>query len=115
MIHNKIIKIGKFYQYDNIECNIILGNDFLQQFSIYQQTIYIILFKIPCNHWIRVPRILKPFRINYDKKKDRRWRTEKINTSSTYKITVYDTCEKLKENFSINPLKYWEKRKSTVN
>ena len=24
MIHNKIIKIGKVYQYDNIECDIIL-------------------------------------------------------------------------------------------
>ena len=50
MIRNKIIKIGKVYQYDNIECDIILGNDFLQQFSIYQQTIYTILFKTPCNH-----------------------------------------------------------------
>ena len=30
MIHNKIIKIGKVYQYDNKECDIILGNDFLQ-------------------------------------------------------------------------------------
>ena len=39
MIHNKIIKIGKVYQYDNIEGDIILGNDFLQQFSIYQQSI----------------------------------------------------------------------------
>ena len=68
MIHNKIIKKGKVYQYDNIECDIILENDFFQQFSIYQQTIYTILFKTPCNHWIRVPRILKPFRINYDKK-----------------------------------------------
>ena len=29
IIHNKIIKIGKVYQYDNIECDIILGNDFL--------------------------------------------------------------------------------------
>ena len=28
MIHNKIVKIGKVYQYDNIECDIILGNDF---------------------------------------------------------------------------------------
>ena len=66
IIRNKIIKIGKFYQYDNIECDIILGNDFLQQFSI--QTIYTIIFKTSCNHWIRVPIILKPFRINYDKK-----------------------------------------------
>ena len=39
--HNKIIKIGKVYQYDNIECDIILGNDFLQQFAIYQQTVYV--------------------------------------------------------------------------
>ena len=110
MIHNKIIKIGKVYQYDNIECDIILGNDFLQQFSIYQQTIYTILFKTSCNHWIRISRILKPFRINYDQK-TRKWRTKKINTYITYKVTVHDTCEKLKENFSNNPLKYLEKIK----
>ena len=46
MIPNKMVKIGKVYQYDNIECDIILGNDFLKQFSIYQQTIYTIMFKI---------------------------------------------------------------------
>ena len=74
MTHNKIIKIGKVYQYDNIECDIILGNDFLQQFSIYQQTIYTIIFKTPYNHWIRLPRILKPFSINYDQKA-KKWRT----------------------------------------
>ena len=50
IIQNKIVKIGKVYQYDKIECDIILGNDFLQQFSIYQQTIYTIMFKTPCNH-----------------------------------------------------------------
>ena len=66
MIHNKIINIGKVYQYDNIEYDIILGNDFLQQFSIYQQTFYTMIFKTPCNHLIREPRILKHFRINYD-------------------------------------------------
>ena len=110
MIHNKIVKIGKVYQYDNIEYDIILGNNFLQQFSIYQQTIYTIMFKTPCNHWISVPRIFKPFRINVDQNA-RKWKTEKINTSITYKVTVYDTCEKLKENFSDNPLKYWEKTK----
>ena len=110
MIQNKIVKIGKVHQYNNIECDIILGNDFLQQFSIYQQTIYTIILKTPCDHWIRVPRILKPFRINYNQKV-RKWRTEKINTSITYKITVQDTCKKLKENFSNNPLKYWEKTK----
>ena len=36
---------------------------------------------------------------------------KKKNTSINYKITVYDTCEKLKENFSNNPLNYWEKTK----
>ena len=50
MIQNKFVKIEKVYQYDKIEDNIILGNDFLQQFSIYQQTIYTIMFKTPCNH-----------------------------------------------------------------
>ena len=74
MIHNKIKKIGKVYQFDNIECDIILGNDVLQQFSIYQQTIYTIVLKTPCDHRIRVPRILYPFRINYDQKA-RKWRT----------------------------------------
>ena len=74
MIQNKIVKIWKVDQYDNIECDIILGNDFLQQFSIYQQTIFTIMFKTLCNHWIRVPRILKPFKINYDKNA-KKWRT----------------------------------------
>ena len=50
MIQNKIVKIGKVYEYDNIECEIILGKDFLQQFSIYQQTIYTMMFKTLCNH-----------------------------------------------------------------
>ena len=27
MIQNKIVKIGNFYQYNNIQCDIILGND----------------------------------------------------------------------------------------
>ena len=30
MIHNKIVKLGKVYQYYNIDYDIILGNDFLQ-------------------------------------------------------------------------------------
>ena len=71
MIQNKI---GKFYQYDNIKCDIVLGNDFLQQFSIYHENIYTIMFKTPCNHWIRVLRILKPFKINYDQNA-KKWRT----------------------------------------
>ena len=41
----------------------------------------------------------------------RKWRTEKINTFIIYKVTVHDTYEKLKENFTNNPLKYWEKIK----
>ena len=36
---------------------------------------------------------------------------KKINTSITYKVTVHDTCKKLKENFSDNLLKYWENKK----
>ena len=57
-----------------------------------------------------MPRILKKIRINYDQNA-KKLRTEKINTSDTYKVTVHDTCEKLKENFSDNPLKYWKKTK----
>ena len=95
MIHNKIVKIGKVYQYDNIKYDIILENDFLQQLSIYQQTIYTIMFKTPCNHQIRVPKILKLFRINYDQNA-RKWKIEKINTFVYYKVTIHDTCEKLK-------------------
>ena len=37
---------------------------------------------------------------------------KKDKSSITYKITVQDICKKLKENFSNNPLKYWEKTKS---
>ena len=51
-----------------------------------------------------------PFHIN-NEQITKKWRTEEINTSITYRITVHDTCEKLKENFSNNPLKYKEKTK----
>ena len=68
------------------------------------------MIKTACNHWIKSPRIFKPFQINYDQN-TKKWRTEKINTSITYRITIYDTYEKLRENFSDNPLKYWEKKK----
>ena len=101
MIQNTIVKIGKVYQSDNIECDIILGNDFLKQFSIYQQTIHTIMFKTPCNHWIKVSRIFKPFRKIYDQN-IKKWKTKKINIFITYKVTVHDTYEKLKANFSDN-------------
>ena len=51
-----------------------------------------------------------PFHINYEQIA-KKWRIEKINTSITYRITVHDTCENLKETFSNNPLKYREKMK----
>ena len=105
MIHDKIVKIGKVYQYDKIECDIILGNDFLQWFLIYQQKIHTIMIKNPCNHWIKIPRIFKPFKINYNQN-SKKWIIEKINTSITYRITIHDTYEKLRENFTDNPLKY---------
>ena len=69
------------------------------------------MFKTPYNHWIRVPRKLKPFSINYDQNA-RKSRIEKINTSVTYKVTVHDSCEKLKEIFNDNPLKYCKKTKT---
>ena len=103
MIQNKIVNIGN--QYDKIECDVILGNDFLQQFLIYQQTIYNIMFKTLCNHWIKVPRIFRPFKINYDQDA-KKWRTKKINIAITHKARVHDIYKRLKENFSNNPLKY---------
>ena len=65
MIQNKIKKIGKVYQYDKIERDIILGNDFVSILNIPTNDLYYYV-QNPCYHWIKVPRIFKPFKINYD-------------------------------------------------
>ena len=54
--------------------------------------------------------MFKPFKLNYDQNA-KKWRPEKIDTFIIYRITVHDTYEKLKENFSNNPLKYCERTK----
>ncbi|WP_227642609.1 hypothetical protein, partial [Klebsiella pneumoniae] len=42
---NKIIKIKQLYAYNKIHCDILLGNDFIQQFEYYQQKATIVSFK----------------------------------------------------------------------
>lgn len=114
LIGNKIVKIKKVFQYEKIECEIILGSDFIQQFMIYQQTIYNTTLKTPCNKWIKIPRINKPFKIKYNNE-TRKWNTERINTSITYIVTIKKIQENLIDNFDENPLKYWEMTKIYCN
>ena len=63
LLGSKIIRINQIFQYDNMDCDILLGNDFIQQFQYYQQTTYMITLKTPCNHILRVPREFKPYRV----------------------------------------------------
>ena len=46
-----------------MDCDILLGNAFLQQFQYYQQTPYMITLKTPCNHVLHIPREFKPYRV----------------------------------------------------
>ena len=36
LLGSKIVRINHIFQYDQMDCDILLGNDFLQQFQYYQ-------------------------------------------------------------------------------
>ena len=63
LVGSKIVRINHIFQYDRMDCDILVGNDFIQQFQYYQQTTYMITLKTHCNHILRVPREFKPYRV----------------------------------------------------
>ena len=63
ILGSKIISINKLFAYDKLETNLLLGNDFIQQFQNYQQTLYMINLKTPCGHYIKIPRIQNPYNL----------------------------------------------------
>ena len=63
LLGSKIVHINHIFQYDRMDCDILLGNDFIQQFQYYQQTTYMITLKTPCNYILRVPCEFKPYRV----------------------------------------------------
>ena len=63
LLGSKLVRINHVFQYNNMDCDILLGNDFIQQFQSYQQTTYMIILKTPCNHIISIPREFKPYRV----------------------------------------------------
>ena len=56
LLGSKIVRINQIFQYNNMECDILLRNDFIQQFQYYQQTTYMITLKTHCNHILCIPR-----------------------------------------------------------
>ena len=64
LLGSKIVRINHIFQYDQLDCDILLGNDFLQQFQYYQQIPYMITLKTPCNHILRIPREFKPYKFS---------------------------------------------------
>ena len=63
LLGSKIVRVNQIFQYDRMDCDLLLGNDFIQQFQYYQQTMYMITLKTPCNNILRVPRKFKPYRV----------------------------------------------------
>ena len=71
LLGSKIVRINQIFQYNNMDCDILLGNDFIQQFQYYQQTPYMITLKTPCNHILRIPRKFKPYRVQSAQRGDK--------------------------------------------
>ena len=62
IIGSKIVTIKNVYAYDQLEIDVLLGNDFIQQFAQYNQTLYMITLKTPCGHLLRIPREFNKFK-----------------------------------------------------
>lgn len=63
ILGSKQIIINKIYSYDKLECDILLGNDFIQQFQYYKQNNYMIMLQTPCGHLLKIPREFRPYRV----------------------------------------------------
>lgn len=60
-----VVYPGIYDKYD-----VLLGNDFLQLFQSYRQTLHNVTFHTICGHFIRIPREYKPFRVRIAKSGD---------------------------------------------
>lgn len=119
-----LIKCPPFYFYETGN-DVLLGNNFLQLFHkvTFDTLLYQISFKTPCHHLIVVNQIRKAygkkfpisFRPRADKRGDIGYTDRPIFPKRTpllkYQIDINQTIKKLKECFSEDPLKFWDKNK----
>ena len=109
IIGSKIVTIRNVYQYNINDCDIILGNDFLQQFSQYSQNIYTIQLKTPCGHLLKIAREFKPFRVQPAQRGEKIEFIPKLLNYSIKTITLDQIKDLLAKNYNENPLEKWEK------
>lgn len=63
IIGSKICHIPVVYPSMNDKYDVLLGNDFIQLFQSYSQTLYGIRLHTICGHYLKIPREYKPFRV----------------------------------------------------
>ena len=110
LLGNKIVRINQIFQYNNMDCDILLGNDFIQQFQYYQQTPYMITLKTPYNHILRIPRKFKPYRVQSAQRGDK-YIYEKhylIRKGQSYNIQLETIKSQLEQVYKENPLALWK-------
>ena len=111
LLGSKIVRINQIFQYDKMDCDILLGNDFIQQFQYYQQTPYMITLKTPCNHILRIPREFKPYRVQPAQRGDNTFIYEKhylIPNGQSYNIQLETIKSQLEKVYKDNPLALWK-------
>ena len=107
---SKIVRVNHIFQYDRMDCDILLGNDFIQQFQYYQQTTYMITLKTSCNHILRIPREFKPYRVQPTQRGDT-FSYEKqhlIQKGQSYNIQLEIIKSQLEQVYRDNPLALWK-------
>ena len=121
ILGSKQIIINKIYSYDKLECDILLGNDFIQQFQYYKQNNYMIMLQTPCGHLLKIPREFRPYRVQPAQRGDR-WEKKPIiqneirNKRIMYKkvlktgveISIEKIIEQLEKVYGENPLIFWK-------
>ena len=111
ILGSKIILIKQVYKYNALEADILLGNDFLEQFQFYTQNVYMITLKTSCGHLLKIPRINRPFRVQPAERGGRQVFEKipiQINTISIKRINFDFVKRKIEENYNDNPLAFWK-------
>ena len=114
LLGSKLLCINQVFQYANMDCDILLGNDFIQQFQYYQQTTHMITLKTPCNHILRIPREFKPYRVQPAQRGGQNIYEKHylIQKGQSYNIQLETIKSQLEQVYKENPLALWKTRPS---
>jgi len=112
ILGNKILTMPLVLQYDS-GYDILLGNDFLKQFTKFIQTTYTVYLTTKCRHTLKIPTLKSPYSVcakrgglGYEQI-SLRVHLQRSHFQVNI-ITKIDLINKLKQIYSENPLQFWK-------